>query len=74
VSFGHLNNQPPFFSILHQSSPSFFADADFRSFHPSKPDFLVSEQFNFYGARLLVSLPTPHLEDQGIPVRLVPTP
>jgi hypothetical protein len=34
---------------------------------------LVSEQFSFYGVRLLASRPTPNLEDQGIPLRLPPT-
>jgi hypothetical protein len=75
VSFGLLNNLPPFFFILHLSSPSFhfrfteiimyilFADVDFRSVHPSQADYLVSEQFSFYGVRLLVSRPTPNLED-----------
>jgi hypothetical protein len=45
VSFGLLNNQPPFFSILHLSSPSFhfLIPADFRSIHPSETDCLVSE-------------------------------
>jgi hypothetical protein len=38
----------------------------FHSFHPSEADYLVSEQFSFYGVWLLVSRPTPHLEDQGI--------
>jgi hypothetical protein len=37
-------------------------------------DYLVSQQFNFYGVRLLASRPTPNLEDQGIPLRLAPTP
>jgi hypothetical protein len=46
----------------------------FRSFHPSEADFLIPEQFSFYGVRLLVSRPTPNLEDQGIPLRLAPTP
>jgi hypothetical protein len=46
----------------------------FHSFHPSEADYLVPEQFSFYDVRLLVSLPTPNLEDQGIPLRLVPTP
>jgi hypothetical protein len=39
-------------------------------FHPSEADYLVSEQFSFYGERLLAS----RLEDQGIPLRLAPTP
>jgi hypothetical protein len=34
----------------------------------------ISEQFNFYGVRLLASRPTPNLEDQGIPLYLAPTP
>jgi hypothetical protein len=72
VSFGLLNNQPPFFSV-HLSSRS-FADVDFLSIHPSEADFLVSEHFSFYGVRLLASCPTPNLEDQGIPLLLAPTP
>jgi hypothetical protein len=35
-------------------------------------DYLVSQQFNFYGVRLLASRPTPNLEDQGIPLCLAP--
>jgi hypothetical protein len=54
VSFGLLNNLPPFFS-------------------PSEADYIVSEQFSFYGVRLLASRPTPNLEDQGILLRLAPT-
>jgi hypothetical protein len=38
-----------------------------HSFHPSESDYLVPEQFSFYGVRLLVSRPTPNLEVQGIP-------
>jgi hypothetical protein len=37
-------------------------------------DCLVSEQFSFYGVRLLAPRPTPNLEDQSIPLRLAPTP
>jgi hypothetical protein len=37
-------------------------------------DCLVSEKFSFYGVRLLVSRPTPNLEDQSIPLGLAPTP
>jgi hypothetical protein len=44
VSFGLLNNQPPF--LLY-----------------SEADCLVSEQFSFYGVRLLASRPTPNQED-----------
>jgi hypothetical protein len=40
----------------------------------SEADSLVSEQFSFYGVRLLASRPTPNLEDQGIPLHLTPTP
>jgi hypothetical protein len=54
VSFGLLNNLPPFFS-------------------PSEADYVFSEQFSFYGVRLLASRPTPNLEDQSIPLRLAPT-
>jgi hypothetical protein len=46
----------------------------FHSFHPSEADYLVPEQFSFYGVRLFVSRSTPNLEDQGIPLRLAPTP
>jgi hypothetical protein len=46
----------------------------FHSFHPSEADYVVSEHFSFYGVRLLVSRPTPNLEDQGIPLRLASTP
>jgi hypothetical protein len=42
-----------------------------HSFNPSEADYLVSEQFSFYDVRLLASRPTPNLEDQGIPLRLV---
>jgi hypothetical protein len=41
---------------------------------PAEADCLVSEQFSFYGVRLLVSRPTPNREDQGISLRLAPTP
>jgi hypothetical protein len=44
------------------------------AFHLPEADYLVSEQFSFYGVKLLASSPTPNLEDQGIPLRLVPTP
>jgi hypothetical protein len=46
----------------------------FYSFHPSEANYLVSEQFSFYGVRLLTSRPTLSQEDQGIPLRLAPTP
>jgi hypothetical protein len=46
----------------------------FHSFHPSEADYLVPEQFSFYGVRLLASSPTPNLEDQGITLHLAPTP
>jgi hypothetical protein len=42
--------------------------------YPSEADYLVPEQFSFYGVKLLVSRPTPNLEGQGIPLRLAPTP
>jgi hypothetical protein len=50
--------------VAHLFSPIF------HSFHPSEADYLVPEQFSFYGVRFLVSRPTPNLEDQG----LAPTP
>jgi hypothetical protein len=46
----------------------------FHPFHPSEADYLVSEQFSFYGVMLLASRPTPNLEDQSIPLRLASTP
>jgi hypothetical protein len=46
----------------------------FHSFQPSAADYLVPEQFSFYGVRLLASRPTPKLEDKGIPLLLAPTP
>jgi hypothetical protein len=42
----------------------------FYSFHLFKADYLVPEQFSFYGVRMLVPRPTPNLEDQGIPLHL----
>jgi hypothetical protein len=35
----------------------------FHLFHPSEADYLVPEQFSFYGVRLLASRPTPNLEE-----------
>jgi hypothetical protein len=46
----------------------------FHLFYPSEVDYLVSEQFSFYGVRLLASRPTPNLGDHVIPFRLAPTP
>jgi hypothetical protein len=46
----------------------------FHSFHPSEADYLVPEQFSFYGVRLLASRRTPNLENQDISLRLAPTP
>jgi hypothetical protein len=43
-----------------------------HSSHPSEADCLVPEQFSFYSVMLLASRPTLNLEDQGIPLRLVP--
>jgi hypothetical protein len=43
-------------------------EVDFCSVHPPEADCLVSEQFSFYGVRLLASPPNPSLEDKGIPV------
>jgi hypothetical protein len=42
--------------------------------HPSEADYLVPEQFSFYGVRFLASPPTPSLENQSIRLRLAPTP
>jgi hypothetical protein len=49
-----------FFSLTH-------------TFHPSEADYLVPEQFSFYGVRFVASRPTLNLEAQDIPLRLVPT-
>jgi hypothetical protein len=46
----------------------------FYSYHLSEADYLLPEQFSFYGVTLLVSRLTPNLEDQGIPLCLAPTP
>jgi hypothetical protein len=32
----------------------------FHSFHPSEADYLVPEEFSFYGMGLLASRPTPN--------------
>jgi hypothetical protein len=45
-----------------------------HSFHSFEADYLVPEQFSFYGVRLLVSRTTPNLEDQDILLHLAPTP
>jgi hypothetical protein len=90
VSFGLLNNQPPFLSVFICSDDEASNEEVRRmwmeegvahlfslilySFHPSKAHYLVPEQFSFYGVRLLVSRPIPNLEDQGIPLRVAPTP
>jgi hypothetical protein len=39
---------------------------------PSEADYLVSEQFSFYGVSFLASRPAPNLEDQSVPLRLAP--
>jgi hypothetical protein len=41
---------------------------------PSEAECLISGQFSLYGVRILASRPTPNQEDQGIPLRLAPTP
>jgi hypothetical protein len=46
----------------------------FQSFRLSEAYYLVPEQFSFYDVRLLAPCPTPNLEDQGITLRLAPTP
>jgi hypothetical protein len=71
VSFRFLNNLPPFFSILHQLGlPIFLVEIYFIL----EADYLVSQQYNFYGVSLLASHPTPNLEDQGIPLCSASTP
>jgi hypothetical protein len=51
--------------------PLIFVDFPFNQ---SEADYLVPEQFSFYGVTLLASRPTPNLDDQGIPLRLAPIP
>jgi hypothetical protein len=46
----------------------------FHPFHPSEADYLVPEQYSFYRVSLLTPHPIPNLEDQGIALRLAPTP
>jgi hypothetical protein len=48
-------------------------DVDFRSIYSSEAEYPVSEQYSFYGMKLLASRPTPSLGDQGT-LRLAPTP
>jgi hypothetical protein len=67
VSFDLLNSLLPFFPILHQLGLHIFLVV-------LEADYLVSQQFNFYGVRSSASRPTPNFEDQGIPLRLAPTP
>jgi hypothetical protein len=57
-------------SILLSSSSTGFSYLPCRIYFILEADYLVSQQFNFYGVRLLVSCPTPNLEDQGIPLCL----
>jgi hypothetical protein len=57
--------------LLDFLSLSFYGD---HHVHPSEADYLVSEQFSFYGVRLLASRPTANLEDQDVRLRLAPSP
>jgi hypothetical protein len=41
-----------------------FVDIDILSIQQSEADYLVSEQFGFYGVRLSAPGPTPNLEDR----------
>jgi hypothetical protein len=55
VSFGLLNNLPPFFSILHQSSPSVhfhFAKIVMHILQPSQPGVMIQP------VRLFGTIPT----------------
>jgi hypothetical protein len=40
-------------------------DVDFRSIHPSEADYLVSEQFSFYGMGFVASRPNPIPQPAG---------
>jgi hypothetical protein len=73
MSFGLLNNPPPFFSILHQLGLPIFLVIYIYIHIILEADCLVSQQFNFYGVRLLAARPTLSLEDQAIPLCLAPT-
>jgi hypothetical protein len=54
--------------------PLIFADFPFiPSIQGWLSDYLVPEQFSFYGVKLLASRPSPNLEDQGIRLYLAPT-
>jgi hypothetical protein len=73
----HLSNVSVFvLSFLHSPRrySSGWALASWTICLHSEADCLVSEQFSFYGVRLLVTRPNPNLEDRGIPLRLAPTP
>jgi hypothetical protein len=77
VSLCLVNNWPPFLprSSFVQTMKRRMEEwrSEKNSVHPRLIN-LVPEQFSFYGVRLLVSCPTPSLEDQGIALRLAPTP
>jgi hypothetical protein len=60
-------------SILLYSSSTGSSSLPCRIYFILEADYLVSQQFNFYGV-MLASRPTPNLEDQGIPLYLAPTP
>jgi hypothetical protein len=81
MSFGLLNNPPPFFSIPHLSSPSFHfhfteiiyilqpsqpGSSYLCSIHSSETDCLVSEHFSFYG-EVVSLMPNPQPGGPGYP-------
>jgi hypothetical protein len=61
-------------SILLYSSSTASSYLPYRIYFTLEADYLVPQQFNFYGVRLLASRPIPNLEDQGIPLCLASTP
>jgi hypothetical protein len=61
-------------SILLYSSSTASSCLPCRIYFILEADYLVYQQFNFYGVRLLAPRPTPNLEDQGIPFCLATTP
>jgi hypothetical protein len=65
---------PSFFPLGATAQGEFWPPEQSASIllYSSEADCLVSEQFSFYGVRLLASCPTPNLEDQGIPLLTCP--
>jgi hypothetical protein len=71
-----LVHPPPF--DLTSPKTARLAGKKWTSFLPlgttAQGELWPPEQFSFHGVRLSASRPAPNLEDQGIPLRLAPTP